>query len=168
MAQHEEKAPAAGANPQRIEAGRTGRGSPDTYHRCEGSSNTSLARVTSPPARRDRANTHGRQGATRMVDAWMVRGVQDCDLPLFRKSDPVPSKIAGTQARQFKGEHERRILEALAQGPGTKDEIASRCGLTEQQVARRRAGMLRAGLIVLTGERRRTPSGMTAEVWRAK
>jgi len=87
-------------------------------------------------------------------------------LPLFRRTDPVTSKIAGTMAREFKGDHERRILEALAAGPGTKDEIASRCGLSEQQVARRRAALLRHGLVVLTGERRRTPSGNLAEVWR--
>jgi len=93
--------------------------------------------------------------------------IADVDLgPLFRRTDPVTSKIAGTMAREFKGDHERRILEALAAGPGTKDEIASRCGLTEQQVVRRRAALLRHGLVVLTGERRRTPSGNTAEVWR--
>jgi predicted ArsR family transcriptional regulator len=89
------------------------------------------------------------------------------EYPLFRRTDPVTSKVAGTRAREFRGEHERLILEALAAGPGTKDELASRCGLTEQQVARRRAGLLRRGLVVLTGERRRTPSGNTAEVWRA-
>ena len=88
-------------------------------------------------------------------------------LPLFRRTDPPTSKAAGRAAREFLGDHERRILEALADGPGTKDEIASRCGLTEQQVARRRAGLLRHGLVVLTGERRRTPSGNTAEVWKA-
>jgi hypothetical protein len=60
-------------------------------------------------------------------------------LPLFRRTGPVTSKIAGTMAREFKGDHERRILEALAAGPGTKDEIAGRCGLSEQQVIRRRA-----------------------------
>ena len=87
-------------------------------------------------------------------------------LPLFRRTDPETSKAAGRAAKEFLGDHERRILEALAAGPGTKDEIASRCGLTEQQVARRRAGLLRHGLVVLTGERRRTPSGNTAEAWR--
>lgn len=89
-------------------------------------------------------------------------------LPLFRRSDPETSKAAGRAAREtgLVGRHERLILEALAAGPGTKDEIAGRCGLTEQQVARRRAGLLRHGLVVLTGERRRTPSGNTAEVWR--
>ena len=90
-------------------------------------------------------------------------------LPLFRRSDPETSKAAGLAAREtgLVGRHERLILEALAAGPGTKDEIAGRCGLTEQQVARRRAGLLRHGLVVLTGERRRTPSGQTAEVWKS-
>lgn len=87
-------------------------------------------------------------------------------LPLFRTTDPVTSKVAGTRAREFRGEHERLILQALSEADGTKDEIAARCGLSEQMVIRRRAGLLRAGLIVLTGERRRTPSGNTAEVWR--
>ena len=88
------------------------------------------------------------------------------DLPLFRRTDPVTSKVAGVAAREFLGEHERRILEALAGGPGTKDEIASRCGLTEQQVIRRRAALLRSGRVVLTGDMRRTASGTKAEVWR--
>lgn len=91
---------------------------------------------------------------------------QQCDLPLWRKSDPDTSKAAGEAAREFLGEHERLILEALAAGPGTKDEIAARCGLTEQQVARRMAGMKRRGLVVDTGERRASASGCAERVWR--
>lgn len=89
-------------------------------------------------------------------------------LPLFRARDPETSKAAGRAAREtgLVGRHEQLILAALEHGPGTKDEIASRCGLTEQQVARRRAVLLRHGLVALTGERRRTPAGNTAEVWR--
>ena len=87
-------------------------------------------------------------------------------LPLWRKSDPDTSKAAGEAAREFLGDHERLILEALAAGPGTKDEIASRCGLTEQQVARRMAGMKRRGLVVDTGERRASASGCAERVWR--
>jgi hypothetical protein len=92
----------------------------------------------------------------------------DCsdDLPLFRRTDPATSKAAARKARSFLGRHERLILQALAAGPGTKDEIAARCGLSEQMVIRRRAALLRSGLVVLTGERRRTPSGNMAEVWR--
>ena len=89
------------------------------------------------------------------------------DLPLFRRTDPVTSKIAGTAAREFKGEHERRILEALAAGPGTKDDIATRCGLTEQQVARRMHGLARAGLVETTGSTRPSASGRPERVWRS-
>jgi predicted ArsR family transcriptional regulator len=87
-------------------------------------------------------------------------------LPLFRRTDPVTSKLAGVAAREFKGDHERRILEALDQGPGTKDEIASRCGLTEQQVARRMHGLARAGLVETTGATRPSASGRPERVWR--
>jgi predicted ArsR family transcriptional regulator len=86
-------------------------------------------------------------------------------LPLWRKADPDTSKAAGEAAREFLGEHERLILESLAAGPGTKDEIASRCGLSEQQVARRMAGMKRRGLVVDTGERRASASGCAERVW---
>jgi predicted Rossmann fold nucleotide-binding protein DprA/Smf involved in DNA uptake len=72
-------------------------------------------------------------------------------LPLFRRTDPVTSKLAGVAAREFKGDHERRILEALDQGPAGKCEIARRCGLTEQQVNRRLATMRRDGAIQRTG-----------------
>jgi predicted ArsR family transcriptional regulator len=89
------------------------------------------------------------------------------DLPLFRRTDPVTSKIAGVAAREFKGDHERRILEALAAGPGTKDELASRCGLTEQQVARRMHGLARAGLVETTGTTRPSASGRPERVYRA-
>ncbi len=88
-------------------------------------------------------------------------------LPLFRRTDPVTSKIAGTMAREFRGDHERRILEALAAGPGTKDEIAGRCGLTEQQVARRMHGLARAGLVETTGSTRPSASGRPERVYRA-
>jgi predicted ArsR family transcriptional regulator len=90
-----------------------------------------------------------------------------CDLPLFRRTDPVTSKVAGTMAREFRGDHERRILEALAIGPGTKDEIAGRCKLSEQQVARRMHGLARAGLVETTGATRPSASGRPERVWKA-
>jgi predicted ArsR family transcriptional regulator len=89
------------------------------------------------------------------------------DLPLFRRTDPVTSKIAGAMARECKGDHERRILEALGAGPGTKDEIASRCGLSEQQVARRMHGLARAGLVETTGTTRPSASGRPERVYQA-
>ena len=76
------------------------------------------------------------------------------DLPLFRTTDPETSREAGERAAEFAQGHERLILEALAEGPGTKDQIAGRCGLTEQQVVRRVAGLVRRGLVVVTGHGR--------------
>jgi hypothetical protein len=89
-----------------------------------------------------------------MVDAWMMTGLDFPDLPLWRaarRNDPPTSKAAGANSRRFAGGHCRRILEALAIGPGTKDEIAARCGLDEQQVARRMHELRRAGLVVELG-----------------
>jgi transcription initiation factor IIE alpha subunit len=89
------------------------------------------------------------------------------DLPLFRRADPVTSKIAGTMAREFKGDHERRILEALARGPATKTEIADRTGvLTEQQVARRMHGLMVKGAVEPTGVDRKSQSGCPEREWR--
>lgn len=90
-------------------------------------------------------------------------------LPLFaaaRRGDPVTSHAAAAAAREFAGDHERRILEALAAGPGTKDEIAARSGLTEQQVIRRIHTLVRRGMVVDTGITRSTATGRMATVWR--
>lgn len=88
------------------------------------------------------------------------------DLPLFRKTDPVTSKIAGTAAREFKGYHERRILEALAAGPAHRDEIARRSGLERSAVWRRLAAMERGGVIEKAGMAR-GDSGLKQAVYRA-
>jgi predicted ArsR family transcriptional regulator len=79
----------------------------------------------------------------------------NADLPLValcRRSDPPTSRSAAVNAPTFVGSHEERILAALADGPGTKDELAGRCGLTEQQVARRMHELRRRGLVVEIGE----------------
>jgi hypothetical protein len=77
------------------------------------------------------------------------------DLPLFasaRNSDPPTSKAAAAKAAAFVNGHSWLIFSALSAGPGTKDEIAARCGLTEQQVARRMHELRRRGLVVEVGE----------------
>jgi DNA-binding MarR family transcriptional regulator len=86
-------------------------------------------------------------------------------LPLFRRTDPVTSKLAGVAAREFKGDHERRILEALDQGPAHRDEIARRSGLEQAAVWRRLAAMERRGLIEKSGTAR-GESGMRQSVYR--
>lgn len=95
-----------------------------------------------------------------MVDACL-------DLPLWRaarRSDPATSKAAGRASRRFAGGHCRKILEALAIGQGTKDEIAVRCGLTEQQVARRMHELVGGGLVLEVGEAV-SPSGNRETVY---
>lgn len=76
------------------------------------------------------------------------------DLPLWtaaRRSDPETSRQAAARARAFAGKHHRMILAALEAGPAGKTEIGRRCGLTEQQVARRMHELRRAGLVERTG-----------------
>lgn len=76
------------------------------------------------------------------------------DLPLFamaRRSDPVTSHEAAAKAATFRGEHARRILEALASGPAGQTGIAERSGLTVAQVSKRLPELRRAGAIEKTG-----------------
>jgi hypothetical protein len=90
------------------------------------------------------------------------------DLPLWaaaRRNDPPTSKAAGRNSRRFASGHCRRILDALAIGPGTKDEIAARCGLTEQQVARRMHELVGGGLVLEVGEAV-SPTGNRETVYR--
>lgn len=87
------------------------------------------------------------------------------DLPLFRPSDPPTSKEAGRRARRFAAGHEAKILEALELGPATKDGIAARCGLTEQQVARRMRPLVVAGLVEVAGQGR-SASGSLERLYR--
>lgn len=89
------------------------------------------------------------------------------ELPLFRRTDPVTSKAAGRAAREFLGDHERRVLEALAAGPAGKCEMARRCGLTEQQVNRRLAAMRRDGLVERTGRTVASDSGCGEHEYRS-
>lgn len=93
-----------------------------------------------------------------------------CDLPLWaaRRADPETSKTAASMAGGVIADHERRILDALAVGPGSKDEIADRAGLSEQRVARRMAGLRRAGLVEATGIKRLSASGRPETVWKLK
>jgi hypothetical protein len=85
------------------------------------------------------------------------------DMPLFappaRRTDPPTSKAAADNAAAFKGDHARRILEALEAGPAGKTEIGRRSGLTEQQVARRMHELLRTGAAQRTGRAVKSKSG---------
>ena len=84
------------------------------------------------------------------------------DLPIFaaaRRDDPATSKAAAARSEEFKGDHAKRIVQALAAGPAGKTEIGSRSGLTEQQVARRMHELLRTGAVERTGRAVKSASG---------
>lgn len=90
-------------------------------------------------------------------------------LPLFaaaRRTDPATSRAAAAGAASFAGDHRQRILAALADGPAGKTEIGRRCGLTEQQVARRMHELRRAGLVERTGREVRSASGCAEDEYR--
>jgi hypothetical protein len=94
-----------------------------------------------------------------------VRGGFD-DLPLFRRNDPETSRRAGANALNFARGHQARILAALAAGPGTKDDVAERCGLSDQQVIRRMADLRRKGLVSPGTGSGRSVTGNRETVWR--
>lgn len=96
----------------------------------------------------------------------------NADIPLFRHmlaraADKPTSKAAAVNADAFVGGHEAKILAALEVGPGTKDQIASRCGLTEQQVIRRMHKLEADGKVVAVGEDT-SPSGCRETVYSAR
>lgn len=85
--------------------------------------------------------------------------------PLFRTRDPETSRASAVAAREFLGEHERKILAALEQGPAHRDEIARRSGLTRDAVWRRLAQLEKRGEIAKAGTAR-GESGMKQSVYR--
>lgn len=88
-------------------------------------------------------------------------------LPLFRRTDPVTSRLAGGETKTFLREHHGKILEALASGPAGASGIAARCGLLPHQVNRRIHELAKAGSIVETGTLVLSDSGRREREWRA-
>lgn len=72
-------------------------------------------------------------------------------LPLFRRDDPPTSQAAAARAVTFKGEHARKIVEALAAGPAGQTEIAKRAGMTVAAVSKRLKELREGGAIEKTG-----------------
>lgn len=75
-------------------------------------------------------------------------------LPIFsaaRRDDPATSHKAAAAVPAIRGDHARRILEALAAGPAGQTEIAERSGLTVAQVSKRIHELRKVGAIERTG-----------------
>jgi len=76
------------------------------------------------------------------------------DLPIFaaaRRDDPATSHKAAAAVPAIRGDHARRILEALAAGPAGQTAIAERSGLTVAQVSKRIHELRKVGVIERTG-----------------
>ena len=87
------------------------------------------------------------------------------DLPLFRRTNPVTSRLAAADAKSFCGEHHRAILKALRAAPGGSSAIAERCGLVAHQVGKRLHELAKAGLIEETGRLVESASGRREREW---
>ena len=88
-------------------------------------------------------------------------------LPLFaaaRRTDPGTSHEAAKTAPV--AEHQRLIMDALANGPAGASGIAGRCGLLPHQVNRRIHELAKAGRIVETGRTVLSSSGRAEREWR--
>lgn len=88
-------------------------------------------------------------------------------MPLFaaaRRSDSATSHAAAATAPA--SEHQRLIMDALAQGPAGASGIAARCGLLPHQVNKRLTELAKAGRIVETGRVMTSASGRGEREWR--
>jgi len=92
----------------------------------------------------------------------------NCDLPMFaaaRRTDPATSQAAARTAPV--AEHQRLILEALAEGPAGASGIAARCGLLPHQIGKRINELSKAGRIAETGRVVTSAGGRGEREWRA-
>lgn len=69
-----------------------------------------------------------------------------------RTTDPGTSKVAAGNAKQFARGHFLKILQGLAYGAQTAQELYSTTGLTVVQILRRTADLERASAIKATGQ----------------
>lgn len=89
-------------------------------------------------------------------------------LPLARRTDPVTSHQAATEAKELQARHHRLIVECLRRhGPLGKDGIAARTSITGVAVARRMSELERAGKARPTGRTVPSTSGRAEREWEA-
>jgi predicted ArsR family transcriptional regulator len=86
------------------------------------------------------------------------------DTALARTTDPATSHAAARSVASFAGDHERRILAALAR-PMTCYELAVATGLDHVAVARRMRRLVETNRAQESGETRPGPNGRQCTVW---
>ena len=89
----------------------------------------------------------------------------DFDAP-YQRHSPT-SKAAAEQIEPTAGTLRRMVLEAIREKPSTDHELQEALGLEGSTERPRRREVQQAGLIEDSGDRRPTPSGRLAVVWRA-
>ena len=86
--------------------------------------------------------------------------------PCARRTDPVTAHDAAARVSP-NGTRARALLALNACAHGLTDfELAERTGVGQTSIGKRRLELLRAGLVEGTDERRPSPSGTPALVWR--
>lgn len=100
----------------------------------------------------------------------MSGGTRQLALPLARGTDPGTSHAAAAHAAKRAPHHRELALRALraALPEGLTDfELAERTGVPQTSIGKRRLELQRMGLVAATDERRPSPTGTPAMVWRA-
>lgn len=90
--------------------------------------------------------------------------------PSARQTDPATSWDAARMAKRGAARLRDRCLKALrdAGESGLTDfELADKVGSQQTSAGKRRGELEKAGLVVRTEDRRPSPSGASAMVWRA-
>lgn len=85
-----------------------------------------------------------------------------------KRQDPSTSHEAGIASHGFSENHPKLILAELAKEPLAAFEIAQRTHLDHTQVNRRMGELKKRELIEPTGQKRKTPNGTNALVYRIK
>lgn len=81
-----------------------------------------------------------------------------------RLTDPETSRTAGLMANLPRGQ--ARVLSVLSAHDGLTDyEISTLTGLLRGSAAKRRGELVTAGVVVDSGDRRKTDTGRPAVVW---
>lgn len=87
--------------------------------------------------------------------------------PGARRADPDTSQLSAAKFRPRK-DHED-VLRVLAEfGASTDFEISAHLGRVATSVGKRRGELRDAGLVIDSGERRPSPSGSSAIVWKLR
>lgn len=103
-------------------------------------------------------------------DAAVKPPVKRIDRPVVRTGHqhPETSELAGLQARLQAGTRRRQVFDCIARSMSTgmtDDEIERMMGKSHQTISATRNTLMNDGLIVDSGQRRRTQFGNQAIVW---